>query len=128
MVHDHYGMPEAPRFAFRPLNDDLQEFPPSTVHLFGRNLPAGGGGYFRLMPYALSRWLMRRVNNTDGQPCMFYFHPWEIDPEQPRQTGIGFKTRFRHYVNLDRMEGRIAHLLRDFQWDRVDRVFMKDAA
>ncbi|MES2366225.1 MAG: XrtA system polysaccharide deacetylase [Pseudomonadota bacterium] len=128
IAHDHYGMPEAPRFAFHPLDNELLEFPPSTVHLFGRNLPAAGGGYFRLMPYTLSRWLMRRVNHTDGQPCMFYFHPWEIDPGQPRQSGIGFKTRFRHYVNLGRMEGRIAHLLRDFKWDRVDRVFMKDAA
>lgn len=128
IAHDHYGMPEAPRFAFHPLDDAMLEFPPSTVRLFGRNLPAAGGGYFRLMPYAVSRWLVWRVNHTDGQPCMFYFHPWEIDPEQPRQAGIGLKTRFRHYVNLDRMEGRIAHLLRDFHWDRVDRVFMPDAA
>ncbi len=128
IAHDHYGMPEAPRFAFHPLDDAMLEFPPSTVHLFGRNLPAAGGGYFRLMPYALSRWLMRRVNQTDGQPCMFYFHPWEIDPEQPRQSGIGYKTRFRHYVNLNRMEGRIAHLLRDFEWGRVDQVFLKAAA
>jgi hypothetical protein len=80
------------------------------------------------MPYALSRWLMRRVNQADGQPCMFYFHPWELDPEQPRQAGISAKTRFRHYVNLNRMEGRIAHLLRDFEWGRVDQVFLKDAA
>ena len=128
IAHDHYGMPEAPRFAFHPLDDAMFEFPPSTVQLFGRNLPAAGGGYFRLMPYALSRWLMRRVNQTDGQPCMFYFHPWEIDPGQPRQSGIGYKTRFRHYVNLNRMEGRIAHLLRDFEWGRVDQVFLKDAA
>jgi polysaccharide deacetylase family protein (PEP-CTERM system associated) len=128
IAHDHYGMPEAPRFAFHPLDDAMLEFPPSTVQLFGRNLPAAGGGYFRLMPYALSRWLMRRVNQTDGQPCMFYFHPWEIDPEQPRQIGISAKTRFRHYVNLSRMEGRIAHLLRDFEWGRVDQVFLKDAA
>ena len=128
IAHDHYGMPEAPRFAFHPLDDAMLEFPPSTVHLFGRNLPAAGGGYFRLMPYAVSRWLMRRVNQTDGQPCMFYFHPWEIDPEQPRQAGISAKTRFRHYVNLNRMEGRIAHLLRDFEWGRVDQVFLKDAA
>jgi polysaccharide deacetylase family protein (PEP-CTERM system associated) len=128
IAHDHYGMPEAPRFAFHPLDDAMLEFPPSTVQLFGRNLPAAGGGYFRLMPYALSRWLMRRVNQTDGQPCMFYFHPWEIDPEQPRQIGISAKTRFRHYVNLNRMEGRIAHLLRDFEWGRVDQVFLKDAA
>ncbi len=128
IAHDHYGMPEAPRFAFHPLNDAMLEFPPSTVQLFGRNLPAAGGGYFRLMPYALSRWLMRRVNQADGQPCMFYFHPWELDPEQPRQVGISAKTRFRHYVNLNRMEGRIAHLLRDFEWGRVDQVFLKDAA
>ncbi len=121
--HDHYGMPDAPRFAFRPQGGGLLELPATTVALFGRNFPAGGGGYFRLMPYPLSRWLMRRVNRQDGQACIFYFHPWEIDPGQPRQKAIGLKTRFRHYVNLSRMEPKIRCLLKDFEWDRVDRVF-----
>ena len=124
--HDHYGMPEASRFAFYPQPGGLLELPPSTVSLLGRNLPAGGGGYFRLLPYGVSRWCMRRVNSVDRQPCIFYFHPWEIDPGQPRQAGIGLKTRFRHYVNLSSMEGRIRKLLRDFEWGRLDSVFLAE--
>ena len=124
--HDHYGMPDAPRFAYASL-PDLVEVPVTTVELFKRNWPAGGGGYFRLLPYALSRWLLQRVNCVDGEPCMFYFHPWEIDPSQPRVDGIDAKTRFRHYVNLDRTQDRLGHLLDDFRWDRVDRVFLRDA-
>ena len=122
--HDHYGMPDAPRFAFKPSQHDLLELPPTTLKMLGRNLPASGGGYFRLLPYSVSAWMMRRVNEQDGNACIFYFHPWEIDPEQPRQHGISLKTRFRHYVNLSRMEGRIARLLQDFQWDRMDRIFL----
>jgi polysaccharide deacetylase family protein (PEP-CTERM system associated) len=123
--HDLYGMPEAPRFAFRPRGDDgLLEVPVTTVQVFQYRLPAGGGGYFRLWPYALSRWAIRRVNEHEGQPCIFYFHPWEIDPGQPRQPGIGLKTRFRHYLNLARTEVRLRALLRDFRWDRMDRVFL----
>ena len=126
--HDHYGMPEAPRFAFRPRGESgLLELPVTTVNVFGRNYPAGGGGYFRMLPYQMSRWCLNRVNQQDSQSCMFYFHPWEIDPEQPRQHGIDFKTRFRHYVNLSRMEGKIRALLRDFEWDRVDRIFLDQA-
>lgn len=125
--HDHYGMPDAPRFKFHPRGPNgLVELPPTTVKLFGRNLPASGGGYFRLLPYSLSRWLMKHVNHTDLQPCIFYFHPWEIDPEQPRQKNIGLKTHFRHYVNLSRTEPRIRELLRDFQWGRMDHIFMKE--
>jgi len=124
--HDHYGMPEAPRFAHYPRGEGgVLELPPTTVALLGRNLPAAGGGYFRLLPYQASRWLMRRVNRQDGKPCIFYFHPWELDPDQPRQQGLSSKTHFRHYVNLTRMESRIQALLRDFHWDRMDRVFMK---
>ena len=126
--HDHYGMPDAPRFAFYPNGEQgLLEIPITTVRLMERNLPAGGGGYFRLLPYAASRWLMRQVNNTDRQSAIFYFHPWEIDPGQPRQPGVGMKTRFRHYVNLARMEGRIKALTRDFEWDRMDRIFLGHA-
>jgi len=125
IVHDHYGMPDAPRFAFYPNGDQgLLEVPITTVRMMKRNLPAGGGGYFRLMPYAMSRWMMRQVNRQDGQPAIFYFHPWELDPGQPRQPGLEWKTRFRHYVNLDRMDGRIRALTRDFAWDRMDRLFL----
>lgn len=124
IVHDTYGMPDAPRTAFRPGTGDFLEIPMTTMHMGGRNLPCSGGGYFRLLPYAVSRWQLRRVNRVDGMSGIFYFHPWEIDPDQPRQTGISAKSRFRHYVNLGRMKGRLARLLRDFQWDRMDRVFL----
>ena len=125
VAHDHYGMPDAPRFAFYPNGEHgLLEIPITTVKLGRRNLPAGGGGYFRLLPYALSRWMMNRVNRDDGQPAIFYFHPWEVDPGQPRPEGVGAKSRFRHYVNLERMEGRIARLTEDFKWDRMDRIFL----
>jgi polysaccharide deacetylase family protein (PEP-CTERM system associated) len=125
VVHDHYGMPEAPRFAFYPNGTDgLLEVPITTVQMMGRKLPAGGGGYFRLLPYALSRWMMAKVNQDDRQPALFYFHPWEIDPGQPRPEGVGAKSRFRHYVNIERMENRIEALARDFAWDRMDRIFL----
>ncbi len=124
--HDHYGMPDAPRFAFGV--GGLLEVPPTTLRMGGRNWPASGGGYFRLMPYALSRWLLRRVNATDRQPAIFYFHPWEIDHEQPRISGISAKTRFRHYVNIDRMEPRLRQLLNDFRWGRMDRIFLERGA
>jgi polysaccharide deacetylase family protein (PEP-CTERM system associated) len=127
--HDLYGMPNAPRFKFRPhLDSDFLEIPVTTVEWWGRNLPCGGGGYFRLFPYALSRWAMRRVNRGDAQSCIFYFHPWEIDPEQPRQDGLDTKTRVRHYLNLARMEQRLTHLLRDFRWGRMDDVFLDGAS
>ncbi|MCL4797979.1 MAG: DUF3473 domain-containing protein [Burkholderiales bacterium] len=122
--HDHYGMPSAPRFPHRP-HPDLLELPVTTTRMLGHNLPAGGGGYFRLMPYPVSRWFIRRVNNIDGQPAIFYFHPWEVDPGQPRVHGIGAKTRFRHYLNLKQTEQRLRRLLADFRWDRVDRVFLE---
>jgi len=124
--HDHYGMPDAPRFAWRPRGPHgMLELPVSTVRLRGRNLPAGGGGYFRLMPYALSRWLLRRINSRDGQAGIFYFHPWELDPGQPRPPGLDARTRFRHYLNLGRMEARLARLTGDFAWDRMDRIFLE---
>jgi polysaccharide deacetylase family protein (PEP-CTERM system associated) len=121
--HDHYGMPNAPRFPYQ-ARADLIEIPVTTTRVFGRNLPAGGGGYFRLAPYPLSRWAIRRVNRIDRQPAIFYFHPWEIDPEQPRVPGVSLKTRLRHYLNLHRTEERLAQLLSDFKWNRVDRVFL----
>ena len=125
VLHDHYGMPDAPRFAFYPNGPDgLLEVPITTVKMGGRNLPAGGGGYFRLLPYALSRWMMEKVNREDQESALFYFHPWEIDPQQPRPDGLGAKARFRHYINIDRMERRLALLARDFKWDRMDRIFL----
>jgi polysaccharide deacetylase family protein (PEP-CTERM system associated) len=123
--HDHYGMPDAPRFAHQ-IRPGLMEIPPTTLRMFDRNLPSSGGGYFRLLPYALSRWMLRRVNQRDGQSAIFYCHPWEIDAEQPRVEGIGLKTRFRHYVNIGRTEARLARLLDDFRWGRMDRIFLGD--
>jgi polysaccharide deacetylase family protein (PEP-CTERM system associated) len=120
--HDHYGMPDAPRFPYR-TRPGLLEIPLTTTQWLGRNLPAGGGGFFRLLPYSMSRWALRRVNRIDQRPAIFYLHPWEIDPQQPRIAGTSAKTRFRHYVNLSRTESRLSRLLRDFQWGRIDEVF-----
>lgn len=118
--HDLYGMPEAPRFSFKPTTEhEIVEIPVTTTKFGARNFPCGGGGYFRLLPYAAFRTLVKRVNRIDEQPSMFYFHPWEIDHEQPRVTGIPAKTRFRHYLNLGRMEARLDKLLADFEWGRV---------
>ena len=125
--HDHYGMPDAPRFAHQ-VRPGLQEIPITTLRLFQLHLPASGGGYFRLLPYALSRWMLRQVNARDGQSGVFYFHPWEIDTDQPRVAGISLKTRFRHYVNIGRMENRLKCLLNDFRWGRMDQIFLCPAA
>jgi polysaccharide deacetylase family protein (PEP-CTERM system associated) len=128
IAHDHYGMPDAPRFAFYPNGaDGLLEVPITTVKMGQRNLPAGGGGYFRLFPYSLSRYLMRKVNRDDQEAAIFYFHPWEIDPGQPRPEGVDLKSRFRHYVNLGRTEQRLKALTRDFAWDRMDNIFLSAA-
>ncbi len=124
--HDLYGIPDAPRFSYQAAGGSLLEVPITTVRLAGRNISCGGGGWFRFFPYAFSRWAMKRVNQQDGEPTVFYFHPWEIDPEQPRQQGLSAKTRFRHYLNLNRMYPRLEALLDDFQWDRMDRVFLGD--
>jgi polysaccharide deacetylase family protein (PEP-CTERM system associated) len=121
--HDHYGMPDAPRFAHR-VNDRLIEIPATTLRVLRRNLPSSGGGYFRLLPYAASRWMLKRVNAVDRQAAVFYFHPWEIDAEQPRVEGLDVKTHFRHYLNLGRMEHRLKRLLGDFAWGRMDEVFL----
>jgi polysaccharide deacetylase family protein (PEP-CTERM system associated) len=124
--HDHYGMPDAPRFAHE-VRSGLIEVPVTTLRMLGRNLPSSGGGYFRLLPYALSRWMLRQVNAGDGESAIFYFHPWEIDVDQPRIAGINRKTRFRHYVNIDRMERRLDQLLGDFAWGRMDEIFLGSA-
>lgn len=124
--HDHYGMPDAPRFPFRPI-PELLEIPVSTARVLTVNLPAGGGGYFRLLPYAVSRALIRRVNEIEGRPAVFYLHPWELDAQQPRIPGTSLKARFRHYLNLERMQPRLRRLLQDFAWRRMDRTFL-DAA
>ena len=124
--HDLYGMPDAPRFMFEPIdNNDFKEIPITTLRFGSKNLPCGGGGFFRFYPYVFSKWAFNRVNQQEKQPGIFYFHPWEIDPEQPRQLGLSLKTRTRHYLNLHRMENRIKRLLTDFDWDTMENVFLK---
>ena len=122
--HDHYGMPDAPRFAYR-VKPELLEVPITTLRMFRRNLPSSGGGYFRLLPYPVSRWMIKRVHEVDRQAAVFYCHPWEFDAGQPRIAGIDARTRFRHYVNIDRMEQRLVELLADFKWGRMDDIFLK---
>lgn len=122
--HDLYGMPDAPRFCFYPDNKALLEVPITTVTVGGRNINCGGGGWFRLFPYAFTRWALSQVNNQEDQPCVFYFHPWEIDGDQPRISGASAKTRFRHYLNLGRTYNRLERLLNDFNWSTMDSVFL----
>lgn len=128
VFHDHYGWPEAPRFAFRPVADsDLIELPVTTAKLAGRTLAAGGGGFFRLLPYGFSEWALRQVNRA-GQPGIFYFHPWEIDCDQPRVTGAPLKSRLRHYTNLTVMAAKLKRVMAAFEWGRVDVVAARAAA
>ncbi|MBC8386418.1 MAG: DUF3473 domain-containing protein [Gammaproteobacteria bacterium] len=122
--HDHYGYPGAPRFVFKDEKTGLIEIPITTIKFFSRIFPAGGGGFFRFYPYAVSKWALNRVNHIDNQPAVFYFHPWELDPQQPRQKNISRKSRFRHYLNLDKTESRLRNLLNDFSWGRIDDVFI----
>jgi polysaccharide deacetylase family protein (PEP-CTERM system associated) len=116
-------MPEAPRFPFRPGGGSLWEFPMTTARLLDRNLPCSGGGYFRLLPYRVFRLGLGRMNRQERRPGIFYTHPWEIDPDQPRVADCSRMSRFRHYVNLSRTAPRLERLLRDFAWDRMDRVY-----
>jgi polysaccharide deacetylase family protein (PEP-CTERM system associated) len=127
--HDHYGWPEAPRFAFRPLADAAMiELPVTTARLRGRTLAAGGGGFFRLLPYGFTRWAFRQVNREATRPAIFYFHPWEIDPDQPRVNDAPLRSRLRHYSRLRAMRPKLARLLKEFAWDRTDRVAATEAA
>jgi polysaccharide deacetylase family protein (PEP-CTERM system associated) len=128
VAHDNYSNPDAPRFAYRPQGTTrLWEYPISTIRLGQRNIPCGGGGYFRFAPYALFRRAIAHINEAEHQPAVFYLHPWEVDPDQPRPEGVSLKSRVRHYLNLSRTVPRLTRLLRDFRWDRVDRVFAKAA-
>ncbi|TNE38105.1 MAG: DUF3473 domain-containing protein [Alphaproteobacteria bacterium] len=125
IAHDLYGLDEAPRFAFRPYPGcGIVEYPMTTLRKLGRTWPGGGGGYFRIFPYAFSKYAIRQLNRNEAQPYMFYCHPWEIDADQPRPVGVPFKSRLRHYTNLSRMEAKIERLLRDFKWGRVDECFV----
>ncbi len=129
IVHDHYGWREAPRFAFRPVaGAELIEIPVTTAEWAGRRMAAGGGGFFRLLPYAVSHWAINRVNARDARPALTYFHPWEIDPSQPRVSHAPWKSRLRHYSRLGAMSGKLQRLLRDFAWGRMDALATAEAA
>lgn len=125
--HDHYGMPDAPKQAFRPNGGNMVEIPMTTTRLGGRTIACSGGGYFRLLPYGISKRLLSRVNERDNSAIMFYLHPWEIDADQPVQKDASALSRFRHYVNLDAMFGKVSKVIDDFHWDRADRVYLNDA-
>ncbi|AOR76202.1 DUF3473 domain-containing protein [Novosphingobium resinovorum] len=128
IAHDHYGWREAPRFAFRPIADaELIEIPVTTARFAGRRLAAGGGGFFRVLPYGFSRWAIRQVNRDDRRPAVFYFHPWEIDPGQPRVEGAPLRSRFRHYTNLSVMADKLERLVGEFRWGRMDELAAREA-
>lgn len=124
VARDYYGVPDAPRTPYRPPGAErLIEIPIATVRLAKRNFACGGGGWFRMLPYPVSRAAIAHINGADGQPAVFYIHPWEVDPDQPRVRQAPLKSRFRHYLNLARTQDRLARLTRAFAWDRMDRVF-----
>jgi len=127
--HDHYGWAEAPRFAFRPVSGcDFLEMPVTTAQLGPKRLAAGGGGFFRLLPYAFSKWAIRQVNEDEQRPAVIYFHPWEIDPDQPRVPNASMKSKLRHYTKLDVMAEKLRRLPTDFQWERLDVIVNREQA
>jgi polysaccharide deacetylase family protein (PEP-CTERM system associated) len=127
IVHDRYGLPGAPRFPHRvrtPGGGELAEFPPSTVELLGRRLPVAGGGYFRLLPWKVTRWAIHRLNEREGQPAMIYLHPWEMDPGQP-ELPAGAMARLRHRLNLPKTDERLRALLDEFEVGPVADILLK---
>lgn len=127
--HDHYGWREAPRFAFHPIaGSPLVEVPVTTAEFAGRRLAAGGGGFFRVLPYAFTRWAISQVNSRDLRPAVFYFHPWEVDPAQPRVANAPMKSMLRHYTGLDAMADKLRVLLREFAWGRMDELVALETA
>jgi polysaccharide deacetylase family protein (PEP-CTERM system associated) len=124
--HDHYGMPDAPLSPFHPVSSAFTEIPVAAIEVLGRRVSCAGGGHFRLTPYAWSRWCLSRLAEEPDRTAAFYFHPWEIDPDQPKVPGLPLRSRLRHYSRLGAMEGKLERLLRDFRWDRMDRLFGQD--
>ena len=126
--HDLYGVPNWPRFPY--LRDEsseekkLIEIPIPTIRKNKVNTGIGGGGYFRLYPYWLSKNRIDKFHQQEQKPYSFYFHPWEIDPDQPRVKGAPLKSKFRHYINLSRMEGKLERLLKDYQWDTMKNIYL----
>lgn len=129
IAHDHYGWPEAPRFAFKPIPwSDIIEIPVTTAMLGGKRVAAGGGGFFRVLPYAFSRWAIRQVNRREQRPAVFYFHPWEVDPKQPRVPNAPMRSKLRHYTGLEQMAGKLRDLVHEFRWGRMDMIAHREAA
>jgi polysaccharide deacetylase family protein (PEP-CTERM system associated) len=125
--HDHYGWPDAPRFAFRPVaGADLVELPVTVARIGNRHL-ATGGGFFRLFPSALTNWAVRQVN-AEERPAIFYFHPWEVDPGQPRVANAPLKSKLRHYSRLGAMADKLRHLVAGHAWGRIDAIAAREAA
>jgi polysaccharide deacetylase family protein (PEP-CTERM system associated) len=128
--HDLYGIPEAARFphwAEAAEKSPIFEFPPSTLAYGDLNLGVGGGGYLRWMPYGITHWALKHINRREGQPAMVYFHPWEIDPDQPGLRG-NLKSTMRHYMNLATMEGKIERLIRDFEFGTLSQACIEHAS
>lgn len=126
VAHDHYGVPDAPRFRYQPIAG-LDEIPLSTMRFCGRNLPISGGGFFRLYPYSFTRAAISRYQR-EGGAYTFYIHPWELDPDQPRISRLELKSQFRHYVNLSKSSERLDGLLADFSWSSMAQVHGFDRA
>jgi polysaccharide deacetylase family protein (PEP-CTERM system associated) len=129
VVHDNYGIPDAPRFPYvkrLQCGRQIREFPPSTLRLLGSNIPVAGGGYLRLFPYKVTAWAIRHLNQVERQPAMVYLHPWEIDPDQPR-IAASWLSRFRHYNNLDSTETKCLKLLDDFAWAPMEEVLARES-
>lgn len=140
--HDFYGIPDWPRFSgwavkeesgdWQPRSEEnsekprLRELPITTLRLGGKSLPIAGGGYFRLFPYAFSRWGLQQINRQERKPFVFYLHPWELDPGQPKIIGAGAKSRFRHYLNLHKTEARFRRLLQDFSFAPISQSMVFD--
>jgi len=126
--HDLYGVPNWPRFKHQRSESvegqKIIEIPIPTIRKNSVNTGIGGGGYFRLYPYWLSKRRIDKFHQEEKQPYSFYFHPWEIDPEQPKIKEAPLKSKFRHYINLSRMEGKLEKLLRDYQWDTMKSVYL----
>jgi polysaccharide deacetylase family protein (PEP-CTERM system associated) len=119
-LHPEYGMAGAELGPFQ-LGEGLTELPMSVAEVLGRRIPCSGGGYFRLYPYATTRWLMRRCNEQ-GRAVIFYLHPWEVDPMQPRVRGMSLSTRLRHYNNLAKTEERLERLLGEFAFTSARKL------
>ncbi|MDF2177283.1 DUF3473 domain-containing protein [Aliiglaciecola sp. CAU 1673] len=120
--HDLYGTPDWPRFAYR-RKEDILEIPIPTLKIMGKQVPIGGGGYFRLYPYPVTKHLVNTYLRKERQPYSFYFHPWEIDPDQPRLKQASAKSRFRHYINLQHTQAKLERLLQDFSWSTMKEVY-----